>query len=313
MSGPFIALSEPVPETSQAPDAVPVAVHLVNAVVVIVPFVALLVGMVLLWNAGIGWLYFGLLFGLYAFSGLGITIGYHRLFTHKSFQCGPVLRVLTGIAGSMAAEGPLFKWVATHRRHHQHSDDDHDPHSPHQHGYGVRGLIAGAWHAHIGWIFAPDPPDLNRYVVDLRADPLLRFVDRFFLVWMLLGLAIPAILGGLISASWTGAWLGLLWGGLIRICLLHHVTWSINSVCHLWGSRPFRSNDHSRNNVVFGILGLGEGWHNNHHAFPTSARHGLFWWQFDMSYILIRVMAMLKLVWNVRRPSEAAMAAKLAR
>jgi stearoyl-CoA desaturase (delta-9 desaturase) len=311
MSGPFIALSEEPSETS--PQAVPATVYLVNVLVVTVPFVALVVGMALLWNAGFGWLYFGLLLGLYAMTGLGITIGYHRLFTHRSFQCGPVLRLLIGIAGSMAAEGPLLKWVATHRRHHQHSDDESDPHSPHQHGHGIRGLIAGAWHAHIGWIFAPDPPDLNRYVVDLQADPIVRFVDRFFILWMLLGLLIPAVLGGLISGSWTGAWLGLLWGGLVRICLLHHVSWSINSVCHLWGSRPFRSHDHSRNNILFGILGLGEGWHNNHHAFPTSARHGLRWWQFDMSYVLIRAMAMVKLVWNVRRPSEAAMAAKLAR
>jgi stearoyl-CoA desaturase (delta-9 desaturase) len=210
----------------------------------------------------------------------------------------------------MAVEGPLLKWVAVHRRHHQHSDEHEDPHSPNMFGGGLLGVLKGFWHAHLGWIFKADPPQLSRYVPDLQKDGLLRVLSNLFPLWVLIGLMVPALLGGLITLSWTGALLGFIWGGLVRIFLVHHITWSINSVCHLWGSRPFRSHDESRNNFLFGVLGFGEGWHNNHHAFPTSARHGLAWWQFDLSYYVIRVMAWLRLAYNVRIPELAAMAAK---
>src|SRR6185437_12182565 len=164
----------------------------------------------------------------------------------------------------------------------------------------------GFWHAHIGWFFEADPPDLDRYVTDLSANHTLRLVSSLFPLWIALGLVIPAVLGGVITLSWAGVWTGLIWGGLVRVFLVHHVTWSVNSACHLWGFRPYRSGDESRNNFVFGILAMGEGFHNTHHAFPTSARHGLRWWQIDVSYWIIRTLALLRLAWNVKVPTTQA-------
>jgi stearoyl-CoA desaturase (delta-9 desaturase) len=277
---------------------------------VIVPFLGLVAAVVFLWGWGFSWVDLGLLLGMYILTAVGITVGYHRLFTHRAFETTPVVQLLLGAIGSMAVEGPLLKWVAMHRRHHQHSDKPDDPHSPHHQGKGLLGLLRGAWHAHLGWVFDRDPPNLDRYVKDLRQSGLLRMVSRLFPVWVAVGLLLPAVLGGLLTGTWTGALFGLLWGGLVRIFLVHHVTWSINSVCHLWGRRPYRSNDQSRNNFVFGVLGLGEGWHNTHHAFPTSARHGLRWWQVDASYGFIRALALLGLAWNVKVPEKQAQAAQ---
>jgi stearoyl-CoA desaturase (delta-9 desaturase) len=205
----------------------------------------------------------------------------------------------------MAVQGPLLHWVALHRRHHQHSDQDEDPHSPLARGKGVLGTLRGLWHAHVGWVFEANPPDLGHYVKDLRQSRLLRVVSALFPVWVIVGLLVPTALGGILTWSWTGALFGLLWGGLARVFLVHHVTWSVNSVCHLWGGRPFRTGDHSRNNFLVGVLSLGEGWHNNHHAFPTSARHGLRWWQIDISYWFIRGLALLYLAWKVRTPAQS--------
>jgi stearoyl-CoA desaturase (delta-9 desaturase) len=171
--------------------------------------------------------------------------------------------------------------------------------------------MRGLWHAHVGWIFRPDAPGLYRYVADLYPDRLLRRISVLFPLWVAISMLLPAAVGGLVSLSWTGALLGFIWGGLVRVFLVHHVTWSINSVCHLWGTRPFRSHDESRNNPIFGVLGLGEGWHNNHHAFPTSARHGLRWWEFDASYLIIRGLELLGLAWRVKVPSAAALSAKM--
>jgi stearoyl-CoA desaturase (delta-9 desaturase) len=208
----------------------------------------------------------------------------------------------------MAVQGALFDWVAMHRRHHQFSDTADDPHSPHQEGGGVLGLLRGFWHSHIGWMFNPDPPNLRRYVADLAQSRTLRAASNLFPFWVALGLVIPAVLGGLITLSWAGVLTGLIWGGLVRIFLLHHVTWSVNSACHLWGFQPYRSNDQSRDNIVFGILAMGEGWHNTHHAFPTSARHGLRWWQIDVSYWVIRTLALLGLAWKLKLPTKEAQA-----
>jgi stearoyl-CoA desaturase (delta-9 desaturase) len=244
---------------------------------------------------------------MYLLTALGVTVGFHRLFTHRSFETGRVIQCVLAALGSMALQGSLIKWVALHRRHHQYSDRHGDPHSPHEEGGGVGGLLRGAWHAHLGWMFKPDPPDLLHYVRDLRQSRLLRALSALFPLWVAAGLLIPAALGGLLGGSWTGALLGLVWGGLARIFLVHHVTWSVNSVCHLWGGRPYRNGDQSRNNFVFGVLALGEGWHNNHHAFPTSARHGLRWWQIDVSYWVIRALAAFDLAWKVRRPPELAL------
>lgn len=278
---------------------------------IVVPFLGLVAAIYTLWGIGFSWLHLSLLLGGYVLTGLGVTVGFHRLFTHKSFEAGPVVTAIWGILGSMSAEGPLLKWVANHRRHHQHSDRDHDPHSPHMHGHGVWPMIKGALHAHMGWFFDDEPADNDRYVADLRADPLVRTISKLFPLWVALGLLIPAGIAWAITGTWTGAFLGLLWGGLARLLLVHHVTWSINSACHLWGARTFRSHDHSRNNFVFGVLAFGEGWHNNHHAFPTSARHGLRWWEFDSSYLVIRALEKVGLARNLRVPSRERIVAKL--
>jgi stearoyl-CoA desaturase (delta-9 desaturase) len=213
-----------------------------------------------------------------------------------------------GVLGSMAVQGSLRQWVGLHRRHHQFSDRSGDPHSPHLHGAGIRGLLGGLWHAHLGWIFRPDPPDLDRYVKDLDRSRLLRRVSALFPVWVALGLLLPGVLGGVVTRTWGGVWTGLIWGGLVRVFLVHHVTWSVNSICHMWGFRPYASEDESRNNFVVGMLALGEGWHNTHHAFPTSARHGLRWWQPDISYYVIRVLSWLGLAWDLHLPSKATQA-----
>ncbi|MEP0842214.1 MAG: acyl-CoA desaturase [Phycisphaerae bacterium] len=278
---------------------------------VVLPFVGLIVGIAGLWDWGFSWVQLAMLVGMYLLTGLGVTAGFHRLFTHRSFETFRPIKALLAILGSMAVQGPLLKWVATHRRHHQHSDGHEDPHSPHAFGRGLPAMLKGLAHAHLGWLFKAESPHLYRYVGDLKADRLLRTISRLFPLWVLIGLLIPAGVAGALTGSWWDALLGFIWGGLARVCLLHHVTWSINSVCHLWGGRPFRSEDQSRNNLLFGVLGLGEGWHNNHHAFPTSARHGLSWWQFDVTYWVIRGLEVLRLAWKVRRPTARMLGLKL--
>jgi stearoyl-CoA desaturase (delta-9 desaturase) len=171
--------------------------------------------------------------------------------------------------------------------------------------------MRGFWHAHIGWFFEPDPPHLDAYVRDLSQSRALHVADALFPAWAALGLVVPAALGGFLTQTWAGVWTGLIWGGLVRLFLVHHVTWSVNSACHLWGSQPFSSQDHSRNNLVFGVLAMGEGWHNSHHAFPTSARHGLQWWQIDVSYWIIRALALVGLIWNVKVPTKHAQRSRL--
>jgi stearoyl-CoA desaturase (Delta-9 desaturase) len=285
--------------------------HITNVLAITIPFAGLITAISLAWGWGFSWEHLFMLVGTYLFSAIGITVGYHRLFTHKSFETYRPIELAFALLGSMAVEGPLLKWVAVHRRHHQHSDDEGDPHSPHHHGSTVLGTLRGFWHAHVGWIFLPDSAGLYRYVADLYPDQMLRRISVLFPLWVAVSLAIPTVIGGLINMSWTGALLGFIWGGLVRVFFVHHLTWSINSVCHLWGTRPFRSHDESRNNVIFGVLGLGEGWHNNHHAFPTSARHGLRWWEFDASYLIIRGLELCGLAWKVRVPSAAAVNAKL--
>ena len=279
---------------------------------VVLPLAGLLAGIIMLWGHGFGWIYGGILAGMYLCTAVGVTVGYHRLFCHKAFETIPLIKWTLGILGAMAVEGSILKWVAVHRCHHQHSDALADPHSPHMHGTGFVNMLRGMWHAHVGWIFQGDPKDLSRYVSDLVRDRSIRVVSKLWGLWAILGLIVPAVLGGLLTMSWMGVLLGFIWGGLARVFLVHHVTWSINSVCHIWGTRPFRSHDESRNNFVFGVLGLGEGWHNNHHAFPTSARHGLRWWELDLSYVFIRTLSLVGLAWDVRVPNKDRIAAKLA-
>jgi len=303
---PFAVLPLEAAPSDYVPEKIPWGERLGILALILVPFLGLVAALVFLWGWGLGWVEVGLLAGMYTLTVLGITVGFHRLFTHHSFETNRVVQCILSVLGSMAIQGSLLKWVARHRRHHQHSDRDDDPHSPHHHGRGFLGLLRGFWHAHLGWMFKPDPPGLSHYVKDLRQSGLLRTMSALFPLWVVVGLLIPAVLGGLLTGTWLGALFGLVWGGLARIFLVHHVTWSVNSVCHLWGRRPYRSADHSRNNFLMGLLALGEGWHNNHHAFPTSARHGLRWWQIDVSYWVIRLLALLGVAWNVKRPSTAA-------
>lgn len=283
-------------------------------IVVLLPAIGVVAAGLYTWGYGLDWLSLALFVGMYIATGLGITVGYHRLFTHRSFETGRFMTWVWAVLGSMASEGPVIQWCGMHRMHHQHSDKELDPHSPHQHGGDTAwSAVKGAFHAHMGWLFASNPPGLARYVKDLRADPIVLAVSRQFVFWVLVGLALPAVIGGLVTMSWTGALLGFIWGGLVRMFMVHHVTWSINSVCHIWGGRTYESHDESRNNLIFGVLAFGEGWHNNHHAFPASARHGLKWWQFDSSYLLIKAMQKVGLVSKVRVPTPDRLKAKEAR
>jgi stearoyl-CoA desaturase (Delta-9 desaturase) len=284
--------------------------RVVMVIGVVVPPLCLLAAAVAYWGRGVGWVEVAVLAGMYVVTVLGINVGYHRLFTHRAFKAGPRVRFVLAVAGAMAMEGPVVKWVAIHRRHHQKSDRPGDPHSPHLHGGTVLGILRGFWHAHLGWLFAPEPPELQRSVSDLSADPVVIAVDRFFWLWVALGLLIPAAVGAAAHGTLWGAATGLLWGGPIRLCLMHHATNSVNSICHMFGSQPYESNDASRNNVMFGVVSLGEGWHNNHHAFPTSARHGLEWWQLDVAWLAIRLLERLRLISDVQLPSEAALESK---
>lgn len=292
----------PLPEATTG--RISAGVRIANLVAVLLPLLGVLAAAVFLWGAGFNWLDLILLLSFYIVTALGITVGYHRLFTHRSFETYRPLELMFGVLGSMAVEGSVITWVGNHRRHHQFSDRPEDPHSPHHHGRGVAGVFAGLWHAHIGWLFDPYPADMDRYTKDLRNNRLVRAVSALFLLWVALGLALPALLGLVLTGSWLGALTGFIWGGLIRVFLVHHVTWSVNSVCHLWGAQPYETGDESRDNVVFGVLALGEGWHATHHAFPTSARHGLRWWQVDVSYYVIRLLEWLRLAWNVKTPSK---------
>jgi stearoyl-CoA desaturase (Delta-9 desaturase) len=299
------------PRVLDDPVSAPLMQRIMTGIAIVVPFLAVAASPFLVWGWGFHWTDLSLLVVLYVLTAVGITVGFHRLFTHRSFETNVVVQFILAALGSMALQGSLFKWVALHRLHHQYSDSADDPHSPHHFGRAGLGFVRGFWHAHIGWFFEPDPPDLAGYVKDLSRSRSLRVADALFLAWAALGLAVPAVLGGLLTHTWAGVWTGLIWGGLVRLFLVHHVTWSVNSACHLWGSQPFGSHDRSRNNFVFGVLAMGEGWHNSHHAFPSSARHGLQWWQVDVSYWIIRALALVGLTWNVKVPTKQAQRSRL--
>jgi stearoyl-CoA desaturase (delta-9 desaturase) len=242
---------------------------------------------------------------MYVATGLGVTVGFHRLFTHRSFKAGPAVRAVLAVLGSAAIEGPVISWVADHRKHHAFSDRLGDPHSPHvDHGVGWRGALRGLVHAHVGWLFRHEQRGARaRYAPDLLADPVVRFVDRTFVVWVIAGLGLAFALGAAIGGSVAAGLTGLLWGGAIRMLVLHHATYSINSICHVFGRRKFVTPDESRNVFWLAIPTFGEAWHNNHHAFPTSARHGLGRWQPDPSALVIRGLEACGLAWDVVRVS----------
>ena len=275
---------------------------------VIIPFIALLAAIPLAWGWGLSWTDIGLTVGFYMVSGLGITVGFHRYFTHSSFKANRGLKIALAIAGSLAIEGPVIRWVADHRRHHAFSDKEGDPHSPWRYGDDLPALLKGLGYAHIGWMFDVEQTNRERFTPDLMRDRDLVFIDRFFPMWAAISLLLPALLGGLITMSFTGALTAFFWASLVRVCLLHHVTWSINSVCHAIGQRPFNARDKSANFWPLAILSFGESWHNMHHADPTAARHGVLRGQIDMSARLIRWFEVVGWATDVRWPSKERLA-----
>jgi stearoyl-CoA desaturase (delta-9 desaturase) len=262
--------------------------------VVIVPLLAVVYAVYELWNQLVDLTDILLLVILYAVTTLGIGIGFHRMLTHRSFTAPAPVRAVLLILGSMALEGRAVDWAATHTKHHAKADKEGDPHSP----------MEGFWHAHVGWLFSHGQKVEEVYYSGLREDRVARFVSNTFWIWAVLGFVIPFAIGG---------WSGLVWGGLVRVFFNHHVTWSVNSVCHTFGRKPYDTTDRSKNEWVIGLLGFGEGWHNNHHAFPRSAAHGLKWYQFDLSAYIIRFLAWCRLardVWIVKKGHLVRMATR---
>ena len=285
---------------------------IVNLLGVTLPIVGIVLAIVLLWERMVGPAELVILAVGYLLTGVGITVGYHRLFTHRSFQTSRPVRYTFAVLGQMAVEGPVVTWVADHRKHHQFSDREGDPHSPHAgYGDGLLESARGLWHAHTGWIFeGAGRADQARYAKDLLADRGLRVISKLFLPTVLLSLLIPALVGWLWIGGRYGFVAGLIWGGAIRIFMLHHVTWSINSICHAFGRRAFVSPDESRNVWWLSWLSFGESWHNNHHAFPTSAFHGLRGVQIDPGGWVILGLEKLGLIWKVTRIPPERQAAK---
>ncbi len=261
---------------------------------VIVPLISVFIAIWTLWERLVGWRDITIMVVGYILTAVGITIGFHRMLTHRSFEAHPAVRFFFLVLGSMALQGQCHHWASIHIKHHAHTDEEDDPHSP----------LHGFFHAHMGWLVTGKNADFETYGKWMLKDRLVVFVGDTWYVWVLLGLLIPYLLGG---------WTGLLWGGLVRIFLLNHVTWSVNSVCHTFGNKMFATEDESRNNWLVGLLAMGEGWHNNHHAFPRSAFHGMRWYQFDLSSYIIWSMEKLGLVWNVQRVPLERQEARLAR
>ena len=280
--------------------------------ITVIPFVGLGVAAWQAWNDLLHWHDLVVFAIVYALTGLGVTVGFHRHFTHRSFKAHSVVRATLAALGSAAIEGPVISWVADHRKHHAFSDEEGDPHSPHVgHGGGVGGALRGLFHAHMGWLFIhTQRGSKERYARDLMADPIVRFVDRTFVVWALGGLGLAFVLGWVLGGTLSAGLTGLLWGGAVRMLVVHHVTYSINSLCHVFGRQPFETGDESRNLAWLAPFTFGEAWHNNHHAFPTSAVHGLRRGQVDFSAVVIGVLERLGLVWDVVRVPPERMAAR---
>jgi stearoyl-CoA desaturase (delta-9 desaturase) len=288
--------------------------RIITGIVTVVPVLALFVVGWQVWNRYLHWSDLVVFAILYLATAGGVTVGFHRHFTHRSFKAKPAVRATLAILGSAAIEGPIISWVADHRKHHAFADREGDPHSPHvDHGHGVRGALRGLLHAHVGWLFIHTQRGAKkRYAPDLINDPLVVRIDRLFLVWALGGLGLAFVLGWLIGGSLAAGLTGLLWGGAVRMLVVHHVTYSINSLCHFFGRRRFDTDDESRNLAWLAPFSLGEAWHNNHHAFPTSAVHGMGPRQFDPSALVIRGLERAGLVWDVVRIDERRQLAKLA-
>jgi stearoyl-CoA desaturase (delta-9 desaturase) len=273
-----------------------------NLAGVVIPFVGTLVAIVMLWNRAVDLTDLLVMVAMYLVTAVGITVGFHRLLTHRAFASYPWVERTFAVMGSLSVQGSVMDWVADHRKHHAHTDREGDPHSPHVgHGSGLPGL----WHAHVGWLMETQgQADWKKYAAELYEDPKMRRIGRWFPQLALLSLAIPMVADwALHGFTLAGALRGLVWGGLVRIFFVHHITWSVNSVCHFFGSRRFDIEDHSTNVGWLALLSLGESWHHNHHAFPRSAYHGLRWWEIDPSGVIIAGMQRLGLAWNVVRIS----------
>jgi stearoyl-CoA desaturase (delta-9 desaturase) len=273
-----------------------------NIAAVIIPFAGVIIAAVLLWNRLLTPLDLAIFAVTYLASAIGITVGFHRLLTHRAFETRPWLRYTLAVLGSMAIEGSVIDWVADHRKHHTFADEEGDPHSPHTHSAGgIRGMLEGLWHAHVGWLFSEHgQASSRRYARDLVEDPVMRRINRSFPALALLSIALPALAGFALSGgSPTAALTAFIWAGLVRIFLVHHITWSINSICHFFGRRRFDTRDRSTNVFWLALPSLGEAWHHNHHAFPRSAYHGLRWYELDPSGWLILALAKVGLAWDV--------------
>jgi stearoyl-CoA desaturase (Delta-9 desaturase) len=277
--------------------------RIATGTITLLPFIALGIVGWQLWNDLLHWSDVFVFVIMYLLTGLGVTVGFHRYLTHRSFKTGKAVRAILAILGSAAIEGPVTAWVADHRKHHAFSDKEGDPHSPHVgHEGGWKGALKGLVHAHMGWLFIHTHRGAKkRYAPDLVKDPVISWVDRWFLAWALGGLLVAFALGYAIGGTLTAALTGLLWGGGVRMLVVHHVTYSINSLCHFFGRRRFETDDHSRNLLWLAPFSFGESWHNNHHAFPTSASHGMSRWPVDPSWLVIRAMEAVGLAWDVVR------------
>ncbi|WP_158852058.1 acyl-CoA desaturase [Saccharothrix deserti] len=275
---------------------------------VVVPALALAAAVPLAWGWGLGWLDIGLALFFYTLTCLGVTVGFHRYFTHGAFTANRALRIALAVTGSMAMQGPVVDWVADHRRHHAYADRDGDPHSPWRFGTSASALAKGFWHAHLGWLFEREQTNAARFAPDLLADADISRVNRWFPALTVVTLLSPAVIGGLVTWSWWGALTAFFWAGLVRVAVLHHVTWSVNSICHMIGDRPFTARDKSANFWPLAIASMGESWHNSHHADPTCARHGVRRGQIDISARLIWVFEKLGWATKVRwaRPEHLA-------
>jgi stearoyl-CoA desaturase (Delta-9 desaturase) len=279
--------------------------QVVTLVAVIVPPLGIASAAGLIWGVAFHWVDVAILVGFYVLCAFGTTIGFHRYFTHQGFKARTPVKAVLAILGCMTMQGPLLQWVTDHRKHHALSDKPGDPHTPHGHGEGVLGAVKGFVHAHVGWLFTNLGMEEGKaYGKDLYEDRLLVWIDRLYLLWVALTLGLPFLIGYWVGGSWQRGVEAMVWGGLIRIFLYQHATFAVNSICHMFGKQHYRSRDEARNNWLVALLVFGEGWHNNHHAFPASARHGLNRFQWDVSWWVIKGMEKLKLVWDVRVPSE---------
>jgi stearoyl-CoA desaturase (delta-9 desaturase) len=286
----------------------PLAAHISVYAFVAVPMLALLAAVPFAWGWGLSWLDIGLGVVGYTVTCLGVTVGYHRYFTHGAFKARRWMRVALAVVGSMAVQGPILHWVADHRRHHAFSDREGDPHSPWLFGSSPVALARGFWHAHMGWLFDRDVTNQRRFAPDLLADKDIRLVHRLFGVFTIATLGAPSLVAGLVTFSWWDALTAFFWAGLVRVAVLHHVTWSINSICHMVGRRPFAARDRSANFWPLAVLSMGESWHNLHHADPTCARHGVGRGQVDVSARLIWMFERAGWVYDVRWPTPRRLA-----